>query len=196
MTFPSHTNRVCWMTLPLANQDIQLSRKGQGWNRMTRWLWRSTAISARLHPLHRRPTKNTFSVLTPTSWLQQGSAFKVSSGDTDFALKESWEKCSQGTHSTCLKGRAGRCSENQIPGIVHRENEQKTLHCHQSLHTTLIYASTLAPHYKGALTYTGILVSTTQHCFNSGHFYMMYIYISKVSKLASATHTNTLHRSF
>lgn len=158
------------MTLPLANQDTLLSRKGQGWNRMMQWLWRSTAISARLHPPHRRPTKNTFSVLTPTSWLQQGSSFKVSSGDTDFALQESWEKCSQGTHSTCLKGRAGRCSENQILGIVHRENKQKTLHCHQSLYTTLIYASTLAPQCKGALTYIGILVSTTQHCFNTWAF--------------------------
>lgn len=124
MTFPSHTNRVCWMTSPLANQDTQLSRKGQGWTRTTRWLWRSTAISARLHPPHRRATKNTFSVLTPTSWLQQGSAFTESSGDTAFALKESWEKCSQGTYFTCLKGRAGRCSENQIPGMVHGENTQ------------------------------------------------------------------------
>lgn len=52
-------------------------------------------------------------------------------------------------------------------GKTHR---QKTLHRYQCLRTTLIYASTLAPQCKGALAYTGIVVSTTQHCFNTWAF--------------------------
>lgn len=94
--------------------------------------------------------------------------------------------CTCDGQEECSQERAVSCSENLIPeGRQGGRGNQNQTSTDSRLNTT----AQVLP-YKESLQLLYSTVSTL------GHFYVMYIYIPKVSELANAIHTNALQTSF